>query len=338
MAKFVFNPLSGGFDTVLDKASEISYDNATSGLTATNTQAALDEIEGRLDATETVANAAIPLTQKGASNGVATLDAGGKVPASQLPNSVMEYKGMWDASTNTPTLANGTGNAGDVYEASAAGSVDFGAGSISFNLGDWAVYSGSVWQKSINSNAVASVNGFTGIVVLDTDDVSEGSTNLYFSDARAQAAITGGASTIVTANLTADRALVSNGSGKVSASAITGTELGYLSGVTSNIQTQLNAVSGVSVTTIKTSAYAANLNEVVLVNTGSGSFAITLPPVIAPNQQVIIKDAAGVAEAFQIEVSPVLGAKIDGTVGSLLITSNYGSVRLISNNTDWYII
>lgn len=338
MAKFVFNPLSGGFDTVLDKASEISYDNASSGLTATNAQAALDEIEGRLDATEAVANAAIPLTQKGASNGVATLDAGGKVPVSQLPNSVMEYKGMWDASTNTPTLANGTGNAGDVYETSAAGTVDFGAGPISFSLGDWAVYSGSVWQKSINSNAVASVNGFTGIVVLDTDDVSEGSTNLYFSDARAQAAITGGASTIVTANLTANRALESNSSGKVSASTVSSTELGYLSGVTSNIQTQLNAISGLSVTTIKTSAYSANLNEIVLVDTSGGSFAVTLPSVTGPNQQVIIKDATGSAETFAVEIAPSGGNKIDGVVGSLLMTSNYGAVRLISNNTDWFII
>jgi len=42
------------------------------------------------------------------------------------------------------------------------------------------------------------------------------------------------------ATLTADSALVSNGSGYVSASSVTATELGYLSGVTSAIQTQLN--------------------------------------------------------------------------------------------------
>ena len=52
--------------------------------------------------------------------------------------------------------------------------------------------------------------------------------------------ITGGASTITTSNLTTNRALVSDGSGKVAVSAVTNTELGYLDGVTSNIQTQLN--------------------------------------------------------------------------------------------------
>lgn len=72
-----------------------------------------------------------------------------------------------------------------------------------------------------------------------TSDIAEGS-NLYYLDARAQASITGGASSIVTSNLTATRALVSDGSGKVSVSGVTATELGYLTGVTSTIQNQLN--------------------------------------------------------------------------------------------------
>ena len=55
-----------------------------------------------------------------------------------------------------------------------------------------------------------------------------------------QATITGGATSITSANLTASRALVSDGSGKVAVSAVTSTELGYLDGVTSAIQTQLN--------------------------------------------------------------------------------------------------
>ena len=52
--------------------------------------------------------------------------------------------------------------------------------------------------------------------------------------------VSGGASTILSSNLTASRALVSNASGKVAVSPVTSTELGYLDGVTSNIQTQLN--------------------------------------------------------------------------------------------------
>ena len=52
--------------------------------------------------------------------------------------------------------------------------------------------------------------------------------------------VVGGASTITADNLTANRALVSNSSGKVAVSSVTSTELGYLDGVTSNVQTQLN--------------------------------------------------------------------------------------------------
>ncbi len=55
-----------------------------------------------------------------------------------------------------------------------------------------------------------------------------------------QASITGGASTITSSNLTTSRALISNSSGKVAVSAVTSTELGYLDGVTSNVQTQLD--------------------------------------------------------------------------------------------------
>jgi hypothetical protein len=55
-----------------------------------------------------------------------------------------------------------------------------------------------------------------------------------------QPTITGAATTITGLDLTSDRALASNSSGKVAVSSVTATELGYLSGVTSNIQTQLD--------------------------------------------------------------------------------------------------
>jgi hypothetical protein len=88
---------------------------------------------------------------------------------------------------------------------------------------------------------VTTVNGASGTVVLTTSNITEGS-NQYFTSARAQASITGGASSVVTADLTASRALVSDGSGKIAASSsTTATEIGYVAGVTSAIQTQLNS-------------------------------------------------------------------------------------------------
>ena len=85
----------------------------------------------------------------GAANGVATLDALGKVPLSQLPASVVTYLGTWNAATNTPTLVNGTGDIGDLYICNVAGTQTFGGSTpIVFAVGDWVIYNGSVWQKS----------------------------------------------------------------------------------------------------------------------------------------------------------------------------------------------
>lgn len=56
-----------------------------------------------------------------------------------------------------------------------------------------------------------------------------------------EATITGAATTITGNNLTASRVVVSNASGKIDVSSTTSTELGYVHGVTSDIQTQINA-------------------------------------------------------------------------------------------------
>jgi hypothetical protein len=109
-------------------------------------------------------------SEKGVSNGYASLDSGGKVPISQLPSSIMEYKGTWNAATNAPTLANGTGDTGDVYICNVAGTVNFGAGPITFAVGDYVIYSGSIWQRS--SGAVGTVTSVALTVGGDAISVS----------------------------------------------------------------------------------------------------------------------------------------------------------------------
>lgn len=75
-----------------------------------------------------------------------------------------------------------------------------------------------------------------------------------------QATITGAAESIVNKNLTANRALISDASGKVAVSSVTSTELGYLDGVTSNIQTQLNdKLTSAPVTSVNTKTGAVSL-------------------------------------------------------------------------------
>ena len=98
-----------------------------------------------------------------------------------------------------------------------------GSGNISITPGG--VQSVSVTQTLSSGTEVGSIS------------VDGSSTTLY---APTPTSITGGASTIVSSDLTASRALVSNSSGKVAVSDVTSEELGYLDGVTSAIQTQIN--------------------------------------------------------------------------------------------------
>lgn len=119
-------------------------------------------------------------TNKGENNGYAELDAGGKVPLSRLPSTLLVYKGVWNALTNTPALlAIDVTKKGFVYNVSVAGT-QFG---IAFSLGDWAIYndSGAI-EKSDNSDDVVSVNGQQGAVSLDTDDIADTADNRYTND------------------------------------------------------------------------------------------------------------------------------------------------------------
>jgi hypothetical protein len=111
--------------------------------------------------------------QNGAANGVASLDSAGKVPLAQLPASLMEYQGTWNASTNTPTLADGTGVSGYFYRVNVAGTQNLGSGSLTFVVGDWIMYNGTVWQLAhAGADAVISVNGLTGAVTFTHSDLS----------------------------------------------------------------------------------------------------------------------------------------------------------------------
>ena len=96
---------------------------------------------------------AAPTTYK-----VAPLNSSNKIDATYLPTTGNTAKGSWNASTNTPTLANGTGTAGDYYDVTTAG-VSLG---ISFSVGDVVKYDGANWFK-IDSVA----NIFDGISTVD---------------------------------------------------------------------------------------------------------------------------------------------------------------------------
>lgn len=175
-------------------------------LTSTNVQAALQEIQTELNAATaivddvtslvTLSGVEVNATNLGTFTGTIIPDSSTTKGALQsletfiqaLPDP-MEYKGTWNASTNTPALTDGTGNNGDVYQVTVAGSRF--TPSISFDVGDKVVYNGatSKYEKWDMTDSVVSVNGQTGTVSLTTDNITEGSTNLYHSNERSQDAV-----------------------------------------------------------------------------------------------------------------------------------------------------
>jgi hypothetical protein len=131
---------------------------------------------------------------KGQPNGYASLDGNGKVPLTQINDALIgnvNFQGLWNASTNTPTLVDppSSGTKGYYYIVSTGGTF---AG-ITFEVGDWIISNGTAWGKVDNTDAVSSVFGRTGNVTAingdyNTSQVTE-SGNLYYTDARSRAAL-----------------------------------------------------------------------------------------------------------------------------------------------------
>ena len=118
----------------------------------------------------------------------------------------LSYQGSWNASTNTPTLTSSTGTNGYYYIVSVAGSTNLD-GITDWQVGDWAIFNGSTWQKIDQTNLVSSVNGQTGVVSIAYADLA-GSIPTWNQNTTGTAA-----------GLSATLAIGSGGTGQTTASA-----------------------------------------------------------------------------------------------------------------------
>ncbi len=250
----------------------------------------------------------------GAALGVATLDAGGKVPVSELPAAVLgalSYQGTWNASTNTPTLTSSTGTKGYYYVVSVAGNTNLD-GITDWLVGDWAVYNGTVWQKVDNTETVTSVNGQTGAVVLTTTNIAEG-TNLYYTDARARASVSAGtgisyvSGTGVITNSAPDQTVVLNAGTGISTSGtypnftITNTSPSLGGDVVGPASSTDNAIARFDTTTGKllqnSVVTVGDTGAVSGVTTLTASTSVTTPIVQASNSGgLALKNSAGTTQ------------------------------------------
>jgi hypothetical protein len=83
----------------------------------------------------------------------------------------LSYQGTWNASTNSPTLISSTGTNGYYYIVATAGSTNLN-GITDWQIGDWLMFNGTVWQKIDQTNLVTSVAGRTGDITLSNSDIS----------------------------------------------------------------------------------------------------------------------------------------------------------------------
>ena len=90
--------------------------------------------------------------------------------AGGVTTGTLSYQGTWDANANSPLLTSSVGTQNEYYVVSVAGTTNLN-GITDWQIGDWAIFNGSVWQKIDQSPAVLSVNGQTGAVVLTAANV-----------------------------------------------------------------------------------------------------------------------------------------------------------------------
>lgn len=142
-------------------------------------------------------------------------------------------------------------------------------------------------------------------------DISTGSTIQSQLNGK-EPTITGAATTITSSNLTASKALQSDASGKVAASSVTSTELGYVSGVTSAIQTQLNNKQD---SDSDLTAIAALSTTGLIARTGAGTASTRT--VTAGSSKVAVTNGDGVSGNPTVDVSEanLTHDNIGGTLG-----------------------
>jgi len=173
----------------------------------------------------------------------------------------LSYQGTWNANTNTPALTSGVGTNGQYYLVSVAGSTNLD-GITDWAVGDWAIFNGTAWQKIDNSDLVQSVNGQTGVVVLNAVNVGATPNTAYVNTS---GLLTGGGQ--LTGNVTVGLTSVpvANVPGAVP-NTVNVLSSGLLSGggaLTGNVTISLNSVPVANVTGLGTMA-TQNSNNVTI--------------------------------------------------------------------------
>lgn len=160
-------------------AASTSATNAANSATAANTSAtnaanSATAASGSASAAATSAtNSAASATAaaNSAANAASAATTAANAAVAPLVGAIV-FQGTWNASTNSPALASGTGTKGWLYKVSVAGSTAID-GISQWNVGDSIVFDGTTWDKIDGiATEVLSVAGRAGNVTLSVSDVA----------------------------------------------------------------------------------------------------------------------------------------------------------------------
>lgn len=245
----------------------------------------------------------------------------------------LDPKGNWNASTNSPTLASGVGSQGEYYVVSVAGTTTLDGISV-WNVNDWVIFNGTVWEKNNNTFYLArDTTGTPFLTPANPGDDFKMSGDFTFgigSDTAIDAHIADGT---VKAKMNANGDSFFNG--------------GYTEFGGDAPNTTLSIFGSLSTKT--TNAGAANYNPSVLttdykivVNNTAAPRAVIISTediqVGTPEKErnFLISDRYGQAATNAITVSGESGT-ING-VASKTITTNYDSMSVDSDGTNLTIV
>lgn len=225
----------------------------------------------------------------------------------------LNYKGTWNASTNTPTLTSGVGTKGDYYVVSTAGSTDLD-GTTLWGVGDWAVFNGSIWQKVDGGDTTTvttlTVTGLTGYMYANNTSP-------------------------VTASTTIPNAGLANSTITLGNATLT---LGSTTSTVGNLTLTNTTANGVSLAYVaKTSGYTATSTDYTIAgNASTAAFSVTLPTSVGITGKVyVVKKVDSSANA--VTVATTSSQTIDGATTKALSTQ-YDAITVQSDGANWIII